>query len=460
MGQIVQEIVSLIQAPQPITLQSKGAVISQGGTTLAANTTAFITQIPDLTAILAAPLQVAATAWSGGVVQITASANLQGVSNGDVFTTTLAGFTPAGYNSKVLATVTGANTFTYPLASNPGAATVQGTYTPHNVGALQQIMQTYFNEGANQACSVLELGPSDGTTGPPLLGTWIQNNPNQFYIYEVPKSWDATAAYKTLLAGFQTPTSKTYFFTTTTLGNWSQYAGMKDVLCMVEAPSLALPEYDTAAAFEAALSYNPTSATPSSPFANKYMFGVTPYSRKVSGSNAILETLDNGNVCYIDTGAEGGLPNQSILANGSMMDGNDFTYWLAADWAQLNGDLVTANEVIVGANTGNPVWYDQSGIDRLQDRVFRLWQTGISYQLLQGTAARAKLDPATFLQNFNNGLYANQCVINAVPFLTYQALNPGDYAARRYAGLIGVIIPKAGFKQIIFAIMVSNLIFP
>jgi len=199
---------------------------------------------------------------------------------------------------------------------------------------------SYFSEGANQACYVLELGPSDGTTGPPLLDTWIQNNPGQIYIFEVPKSWDATSAYLTLLGHYQTTTSKLYFFTTTTLANYTSYAGMKNVLALVEAPVVptAGSEYDTAAAFEAALSYNPTSVTPSSPFANKYLYGVTPYSRKISGSNAILQTLDTNNVCYVDTGAEGGLPNTFILANGSMMDGHDFTYWLAGDWAQLNGD--------------------------------------------------------------------------------------------------------------------------
>jgi hypothetical protein len=467
MGQIVQEAVSLVSAPAPITLQSMGSFVSQGGTTLAVNAKQLLTTLSDLTSILAAPLAVSAITWSGGTVQVTTGAALSGISSGDVFTTTLAGFTPTAYNGKFVATVTGTNTFTFALATNPGTETALGTYTPHNVGALQQMGITYFDEGANQACYVVELGPSDGVTGPPLLNTWIQNNPKQIYIWQVPKSWDATSAYLALLNSYLTPMSKTYFFTTTTLANYSNYAGMKDVLCLVESPAVQLPpvnivgpEYDTAAVMEAALSYNPSAATPSTPFANKYLYGVTPYPRSMSGNNTVLATLDAANVCYVDTGAEGGLPNQSILANGTMQDGNQFTFWLAGDWAQLNGDLVTANEVIVGANSGNPVWYDQPGIDRLQDRVFRLWQTGISYQLLQGSVTRTALDPKTFLQNYNNGMYANQCVINAVPFSIYTAQNPNDFAAGKYAGLTAIVRPKNGFKSIIFAILVTNLISP
>lgn len=68
---------------------------------------------------------VTAMSWSGGVVTVTVTGH--GYATGNIVT--IAGVTPAGYNGAYSVTVTGANTFTYALASNPGAVTVQGTAT-------------------------------------------------------------------------------------------------------------------------------------------------------------------------------------------------------------------------------------------------------------------------------------------------------------------------------------------
>lgn len=68
---------------------------------------------------------VTAMSWSSGVVTVTVAGH--GYATGNVVT--IAGVTPAGYNGTYSITVTGANTFTYALASNPGAVTVQGTAT-------------------------------------------------------------------------------------------------------------------------------------------------------------------------------------------------------------------------------------------------------------------------------------------------------------------------------------------
>src|SRR5262249_54722466 len=129
MAQIVVLNVSQAIAPAPILLQQTGALVSQGATTLAANAKALLTQDSDLTALLAAPLQIASLVWSGGTVLATTSANIPGLSTGNTFLVTISGAVPAGYNGIYLATVTGANTFTYALASNPGSETTPGTYT-------------------------------------------------------------------------------------------------------------------------------------------------------------------------------------------------------------------------------------------------------------------------------------------------------------------------------------------
>src|SRR5580658_2039865 len=136
MPSIVQINISLTVAPAPITLQATGAMISQGATTLGDGNTALITQPSDLTAILAAPLALTSVAWSGGIVLATTAATIPGLNNGDTFITTIAGVSPAGYNGTFSATVTGANTFTYALATNPGAQVSVGTFTGANQGEL------------------------------------------------------------------------------------------------------------------------------------------------------------------------------------------------------------------------------------------------------------------------------------------------------------------------------------
>lgn len=66
---------------------------------------------------------VAAISWAAGVVTVTQNAH--GYSTGDKIR--LSSFTPSGYNGEVTITVTGANSYTYALATDPGAATVLGT---------------------------------------------------------------------------------------------------------------------------------------------------------------------------------------------------------------------------------------------------------------------------------------------------------------------------------------------
>lgn len=64
--------------------------------------------------------------WSTGFVTVTTTAP-HGFTNGDSIT--LAGFTPSGYNgAQTIANASG-STFTFPLVTDPGTATVQGTAT-------------------------------------------------------------------------------------------------------------------------------------------------------------------------------------------------------------------------------------------------------------------------------------------------------------------------------------------
>jgi len=70
------------------------------------------------------------------------------------------------------------------------------------------------------------------------------------------------------------------------------------------------------------------------------------------------------------------------------------------------------------------------------------------------------LDTATFNSNVENGVYANQTPINAVPFLIYTHANPTDYSIGKYAGLSVALTPQLGFKQIVFNINITNFVAP
>lgn len=461
MPQIVIESVSETIAPAPILLQQTGALISQGATMLAANARALLTQDSDLTPLLAAPLAISTLVWSGGTVLATTAAAIPGLASGAVFLTQIAGATPAGYNGTYRATVTGANTFTFALAVNPGSETAPGTYTPPSQAELISMLDSYYGQGATQAVWVLELGAGDGASGPTALSSWIQayDTPQIFYHYCVPRIWDAQANFLALMALYEAPNAKRYFWFTTTNATKAAYSALQKCgVGMVEAPGLPLGEFDAAAAFEAALAFNPSPIARATPFDHRYLFGVTPYPKM--GNGALLAGLDAANLNYVETGAEGGI-STAALANGVTLDGNDLSFWLSADYIQIWVKQDLANEVFNGSNNSlNPLWYDQDGINRLQDRAVKRTNTAISLALANGPVVRTQLDGQTFQTNFNAGMYAGQCVVNAIPWLAYTTAIPSDYAAGIYNGIGIVYRPKKNFRQIFVAINVTGLVSP
>lgn len=459
MPSIVDISISQAIAGTPNGLQATGAMISQGGTTLAAGTFSLLTQTGDLTQILASPLALSSLTWSGGTVVATTAGPLPSMSSGDTFITTISGASPAGYNGLVLATVTGASTFTYPLVPNPGSETVAGSYTPPSQGELNAMVGSFYGQGSSRAVYVLELGPGDGNSGPAALGTFITANPNTFYSYLVPRGWDGKAGYLALVAQHTSLGARTYFFTTTTPGTYNAYLSnpVKSVLAAVEAPGIPLTEFSLAADFQKTLAYAPSSANRMTPNGFSFLFGVTPYPA-AQGNNALLATLKAANINYVGTGAEGGISN-TILLWGNNLDGNDFSYWYSVDWIQINESQAIANEVINGSNNAiNPLWYDQDGINRLQDRAVGVVKSAVTFKLATGTVTRSALSATDFATALDNGDFDGQNVVNAVPFATYLATAPNDYRIGQYAGLTVAYLPARGFKHIVFGILVTDFV--
>jgi len=439
--------VSETVSPAPSTLQQTGALITQGGTTTAAQTLTLCSALADVTAILAPGKALTSLAWSTGVVTATTTAP-HGWTNGDVITATISGASPAGYNGTFPITISGASTFTYALVSDPGSETVPGTVTLGAVDELTQMATTYFAQTGAKPVYVLELGEGTAAEGVTDLTTFITANPSTIYSYLVPREWDAESTFHTFIGNYASTTSKTYFFVTTTSLTYSNYTAKKSVLCLVESPNKPATEFSLAAVFAVTLRYAPSSSNKVPPLAFSFVYGVTAY--PLTGNATLLNTFKAANVNYIDTAAEGGLSN-TVVKWGHVMDGKPFNYWYSVDWAQINIHIALANEVINGSNsTLAPLYYDQNGINRLQNRARQTIASAVTYGLATGSVVLTQLSATQFATNFENGDYAGQLAINAEPFAVYTQENPSDYAAGTYGGLAATYTPSRGFESIVF----------
>ena len=446
MNAVVTVNVSQQVAPVPSTLQRTGALISVGGTTLPANTSLFLPDAATLTPHLTPGAALTGLAWAAGVVTVTTAAPLP-YAISDTVDLTIAGSAPAGYNGTFLCTVTGANQFTYNLASNPGAETGFGTWTPGSVAELQSMVNTYFAQGtsvslfagagaaggAGNGVYVLELGPEGINAAVNSLAGYISEPPLgsvRFYAFLIPRDWDLEDEpdLLALVTAYSNPTGLTYFYiTTNAAGN---YTGKKAAFTVIEAATKPAGEFTAAAFFYKALSYNPSSASLVAPMEWAYVYGVTP--DPLSAADQVADTAEGAN--WVGTGAEGGISNL-LIVNGQFADKTPFNYWYAVDWVILNVSQALAAAVINGSNTPtNPLYYNQAGINVLQKVAQSTVNNGISFGLI--------LPPAP---------------VQAVPFAQYVEQNPGDYAIGKYAGLSLTFTPARGFNAIVVNLVASNI---
>ena len=118
-----------------------------------------------------------------------------------------------------------------------------------------------------------------------------------------------------------------------------------------------------------------------------------------------------------------------------------------------------SNAIINGSNNPtNPLYYNQDGINRLQDVSVATIQTAITDGMATGTVVRTGLDQITFNDELDADAFAGENVVNAIPFLTYTTANPNDYAIGKYAGFTAIYIPARGFTQIIFNVNVTDFL--
>lgn len=463
---IVTVDVNLTIAPTPPTLQSSGALISQGATSLAAGSYALLTQLSDLTPLLKGVLAVTSLAQSAGLATMTTTV-AHGIPIGEHVLLTVSGATPAAYNGTFLMASTGASTLTFAIASgtsSPATGTIK--YTPEDVAELLSMATTYFAQGFKQAVSVLELGLVDDADAIIALNAYVTANPNSnytsgavgfFYSYLVPRSWASEATYPAFVATFSAPTKKTYFFTTVTQANYTNFTNlMKAVYAEIEAPATPTTEFGLAASFYASLSFRPSPTNKVPPFSFTFLFGVTPY--PTAGNGPLLTTLLAANVNYIGTGAEGGISN-TIIRNGTTMDGRGFTYWYSIDALQIYSDLNISNAIINGSNNRqNPLYYNQDGIDRLQLVEVRTLTSLVTWGLANGQVVSTNYDGEGLTDAINSGSLNGKLFVNSVPFIPYLTSNPGDYKIGEYDGMTAGYITQNGFIHILFTVNVTDFI--
>jgi hypothetical protein len=455
---IVNVNVTQNQAPIPNALMRTGALVSQGGTNKTAGSLTLITQPSDLTPLIVAPLPLTTLVWASGVVTATASSP-HGFTNGAQIQITIAGAVPTGFNGTFTATVTSTTAFTYPVATTPGTMTTPGTYQVAAASQLTAMVTTWFAQGTSLAVYVLELGVGTVAQGVTALTTWLNANPLVVYRLLLPREWDANAGLLALAATYQATTAKLYFHVTTTNTTFSQYTNLqKSVVALIEAPGIPVTEFSAAAAFRAMLYPQPSSTNKVAPFSFTFLFGVTPW--PTAGNGTLFAAWKAAGVNWVGTGAEGGI-STAILLWGTGMDVRPVNYWYTVDWTQINVDLNISNAVINGSNDPiNPLYLNQDGINRLQGVGASTLASGVTFGLILGTVVQAELSGPDLAVALDNGVFAGQAVINAVPFTAYYTANPSDYRTGTYNGYSVTMTPLRGFESITFNISVTDFVAP
>lgn len=422
---IVNLNVVVTQAPQPSQLQQSAAVVSCGGTTLSAGTFQYAGDLAGVTSILASPLSLTLLTWASGTVTATAPAAI-GVTTGQSFLTTISGVTPTGYNGTYVATVTGADTFTFALTTNPGAETVSGTYTPPYQAFVNQWATTHFAQGSTVGLYVLELGPETTSSAAiTALTTWLTNNSGVFYAFGVDTSWDG-AALATLAANNASNTSRVYFFFDTIEGNLATYGSSKSVFAAVPAPAAPATEIDAAAMMQNWVVQVPSQAAQARSMQFRQLFGVTPW--PVTGQSAAVDAILTGFGNLVYPGIEGGLPDNYYLFRGTTMDGKQAAFWYAVDWFQIQVKINLANAILNAAQELQPIVYNQQGINALLTVIQDTINSAISFGLMLSAT------------------------VTAQSFASYTAQNPANYAAGIYGGFAATVTPQLGFGSITFNI--------
>lgn len=426
---IVNLTAVLTQAPTPSQLQQSGAMVSVGGTSLPQGIYRFIGEASDLTGILqtgegnAAELQTFANSFfgQGNAVgfyvlelgsQISAVAGIEAlqawmIANPNIF---YAYLVPSEWDNSdevvgsVIIVNGGSGYTTAPTVTFTGGGGTGATATAVvENGAVVSVTITDPGSGYTTAPTVTFSAPTSGTTATGTVNLAAQLN---------------------VLAGqYANPTSKTYFFITSTAAGVATYQPNKSAFACVNSPTATSQESVAAAMFYQWLVNNPGPANKLAPMSYRFLYGITswPESGYSTQINSILTAY--GNIAL--AGSEGGI-STSCQFKGTTSDGAQASWWYGIDWFQIQVKLMLANAVINGSNRNPPLLYDQPGINELQAVAQQVANNAVTF----GCALSA--------------------IVNAIDFATYVVQKPSDYKAGAYSGFSASVVGQNGFLTLNF----------
>jgi len=252
---------------------------------------------------------ISSISWSGGTVSVT-TASPHGLHNGSTgVNISVSGVTPSGYNGYQSCAITGASTFTYALAGNPGVETVLGTMSAliNNIKIFRKSQETLMNGGEVFAPDFVNLWKGWGSI---RYMQWMAtvNNPVVKWAdrpQQSGASWYGNNLNVGAYAGAAALSNNTYTGPTAITGNPSVWTnGMT-----MQAVFTSLPAYK---AITGITNANPASVACSG---HGYSNGQVIFFDPGSTSNGV--TLNNGSQPTAPTWGSGTTYNKGAIVKGS-----------------------------------------------------------------------------------------------------------------------------------------------
>lgn len=513
-NQIVTLNVSQTVAPAPSTLQQTGALLSHGGTTTSQYTTTLLTQLSDLTPILAT---VSSTV---GLASISQAA---GTATGTLESTTIA--SGAYNNSTGVVTLTltasigvgvGANVTVSSSTGTGSNAAIEGTWVTISGTSGTTLKYTIATgltmtiTGGNIASVLIAATGSEftvtvsGSAPTAYNGTFVATVASaSTFTYQVPVGTSSPAT-GTPVFKFDQPSellamATTFFAQGNTASIYVLELGSGTPAAQVSALSTYIGNNPI---FYAYLVPRAWASEPT------FLTFVTGYESDTS-KTYFLTTMDLTNY----TSFTSAMKCVIGLVEAPLVPGTEFSlaaelYWIVNQVPSItnkvtpnafiftfgttpyptfgNGATLTAlknagvNYIGTGAAGGisDTILYWGTSMDK---RDFSYWysvdwvqinvQLDLTAAIIEGS--NNPQNPLYYDQNginrlqatsqgtmnrgIGNGLVLAPATVTAVDFITYITANPSDFAAGAYNGLAVVYTPNRGFKSIVFNVQVSDI---
>lgn len=458
-NRIVQLNVSETVAPTPNRLQGTAAIVSMGGTTIPSGTTQLISSSADLANYILPAYDIASLAWSAGVVTLVTT-NPHGIPVGATTTINVADVSTTAYNGTFTATGVNTTTLHYAL-TDPTVHSISGSGTVL-VGPQAYLIaadDTWWGQGNTlTGYYIYETGTAVYGDVIDSVQTYLAANPQTIYNWGFLPGVDSDHTdLRAFLLLHNALTSLIKFYlpvTSSTYTLWDAEDTLRNTLIFVQSPGAnPLTELDSISFMQYMTSFTPSPTNKLPPSQYTYLNAVTAYAPLTQST---INTFLAGHVNFVATGAEGGISN-TILVPGKNLNGTPQNVAFSIDWQQIQLNEAISNAVINGSNNPEaPLYYNQDGINFLQQVAATVATRAIQSGLALGQVILTQLDPVTFASNIQKGLYAGNYVINADPFDDYVSINPADYASQIYGGFSAAYTPQYGFETIVFNLNVTQ----